>query len=145
TYWESHLGKQAKLLASLCIILHRLLETCTGHTHNTISTSTLQGALTLRHYYQEHAQRCYDSIESVEVTDARKILELIRKKRLHLRFKSQDIYRQGLGGLKEPQRVKAALELLRDANWLAFERIQGQTGKAGEFWVVHPSAQDVVP
>jgi hypothetical protein len=80
TYWESHLGKQSKLLASLCIILHRLLEVSTGQFSKAISLTTLKGAMALRYYYQEHAQRSYDSIESVEVTDARKILELIRKK-----------------------------------------------------------------
>lgn len=143
TYWESHLGKQSKLLAALCIMLHRLFKVSSGLSYKEISTATLQGAMALRSYYQEHAQRCYDSIESLEVTDARKILELIRKKRLPMRFKSQDIYRQGLGGLKDPQRVKTALELLRDANWLALEKIQGHTGKPCEFWVVHPNAFEV--
>jgi putative DNA primase/helicase len=123
SYWESHLGKQAKLLASLCIVLHRLFELSSGQSSNAISLSTLQGAMNLRGYYQEHAQRCYDSIESIEVMDARKILELIKKKRLPLRFKAQDIYHHGLGGVKESQRVRAALELLHGANWVAHEKI----------------------
>lgn len=143
TYWESHLGKQSKLLASLCILLHRLGEVSSEKSSNAISTSTLKSALNLRHYYQEHAKRCYESVESVEVIDARKILEFIRKKRLPARFKSQDIYHQGLGGLKDSQRVKTALELLREFNWLALEKIQGRTGKAGEFWIVHPSVYEI--
>lgn len=139
-YWESHLGKQPKLLASLCIVLHRLLEVCSGSNSDAISIITFQAAETLRQYYQDHAQRCYDSIESLEVIDARRIIELIKNKRLPMRFKSQDIYRPGLGGLKDSQRVKAALELLRDSNWVALEKIQGHTGKPGEFWVVNPKA-----
>lgn len=139
SYWESHLGKQPKLLASLCIVLHRLLEACRGHRADAIAATTLQGAMALRHYYQEHAMRCYDSIQSEEVLDAHKILELIQKKRLQMRFKSQDIYHNGLGGLKESQRVSAALKLLLNSNWVALEKIQGHTGKPGEFWVVHPS------
>lgn len=82
TFWESHLRKQSKLLASLCIVLHRLYEVCTAQTSCEISLCVLQGAMTLRFYYQEHARKCYDSIESVEVVDARKILELIKKNRL---------------------------------------------------------------
>lgn len=138
-YWESHLGKQTKLLASLCIVLHRLLEACSGHALDAISAATVKAAEKLRHYYQEHARRCYDSIESLEVIDARRIIELIKNKRLPIRFKSQDIYRPGLGGLKDAQRVKSALELLRDSNWVALEKIQDHTGKPGEFWVMHPS------
>lgn len=99
--------------------------------------------MALRSYYQEHAQRCYDSIESIEVIDARKILELIRKKRLSMRFTSQDIYRIGLEGLKDSLRVKATLELLRESNWVAFEKIQGHTGKAAEFWVMHPKIFEI--
>ncbi len=143
-YWESHLGKQPKLLATLCIVLHRLLEASSGHSSDTISVITFQAAETLRYYYQEHAHRCYDSIESLEVIDARRILELIKNKRLSARFKSQDIYRPGLGGLKDPQRVKTALELLRDSSWVALEKIQGHTGKPGEFWVVHPNALKIL-
>lgn len=143
TYWESHLGKQSKLLASLCIMLHRLFEVCMNQPSNAIAASTLDGAMALRTYYQEHAQRCYDSIESIEVTDARKILELIRKKRLPMRFKSQDIYHNGLGGLKDSQRVTAALKSLLNSNYVALEKIQGHTGKPGEFWVVHPNALKV--
>ena len=56
-----------------------------------------------------------------------------------MRFKSQDIYHNGLGGLKDSQRVSAALKLLQNYNWLALEKVQGHTGKPGEFWVVHPS------
>lgn len=139
-YWESHLGKQPKLLASLCIILHQILEACSGTISEEISSETFHAAEQLRLYYQSHAQKCYDSIESLEVIDARRILELIKSKRLTMRFKSQDIYRPGLGGLKEPQRVKNALELLQSFSWIALEKIQGHTGKPGEFWVVHPDA-----
>lgn len=139
-YWESHLGKQPKLLASLCIILHRIVETYSAVQREAISASTFKAAEKLQQYYEAHAQRCYESIENLEVIDSRLILQLIKSKRLPMRFKSQDIYRPGLGGLKEASRVKTALELLRDYNWVALEKTQGYTGKPGEFWVVHPDA-----
>lgn len=141
-FWESHLGKQTKLLAAICLILHRLNEVQSGETKETIPLETLQGALKLQHYYQEHARRCYSSTESLEVIDAKTILNLTCNKRLPERFKAQDIYRQGLGGLKDSPRVRNALELLRESNWVALEKIRGATGAPSEFWIINPKAKD---
>lgn len=142
TYWESHLGKQTKLLASLCIILHRLFEAQTNITCDKVSVETLKAALELQNYFQEHSKRCYESIESVEVTDATRIIELIKKKRLPERFKAQDIYRPGLGGLKDSQRVRNALELLKEFQWIASEKVYGATGSPSEFWLVNLITKD---
>ncbi len=44
-YWAGHLGKQAKLVAVLVIILHRLREAAIGRTEDRVSLDTLQAAL----------------------------------------------------------------------------------------------------
>lgn len=137
-YWESHLGKQAKVVALLAIALHRLNETCMGNVEDMITLKTLETALQAQEYYLAHARRCYDSIAGGTVSDAEVILNLIREKRLSQRFKAQDIYHQGLGGLSDSVRVRAALDLLQDYGWIVSELEGGATGRRNEFWVAHP-------
>ncbi len=99
-YWESHLGKQPKLLAALCIILHTVDEVLINAGEPTeISLRTLKVAERLVLHYLEHAKRCYSSVENMEVSDARKIMEAIVKKKLSARFKTADIYRNELGDM----------------------------------------------
>jgi len=62
------------------------------------------------------------------------LLNQIREKRLPKRFKAQDIYHQGLGGLSESVRVRAALDLLQDYGWVASEKEKGASGRHSEFW-----------
>jgi hypothetical protein len=137
-YWESHLGKQAKAVAVLTIVLHRLSEVLTGELKDHVTLEILKAALEAQTYYLAHARRCYDSIVGGAVSDAEVILNLVRQKRLTKRFKAQDIYHQGLGGLSDSVRVRAALELLQDYGWLASEKDGGATGRRNEFWVVYP-------
>ena len=136
-YWESHLGKQAKAVAVLAIILHRLNEALLGTLKDQISLETLKAALQAQAYYLAHARRCYDSIVGGTVNDAEVILSLVRQKRLPRRFKAQDIYHQGLGGLSDSVRVRSALELLQDYGWIVSEKEGGVAGRRNEFWVVH--------
>lgn len=137
-YWESHLGKQAKVVALLAIALHRLNEVCTDTIEEKIQLKTLEAALQAQKYYLAHARRCYDSIAGGAVSDAEVILNLIRERRLPQRFKAQDIYHQGLGGLSDSVRARAALDLLQDYGWIVSELEGGITGRRHEFWVVHP-------
>lgn len=139
-YWESHLGKQAKALAVLVITLHRLNESETDLIQNQVSTFTLKAALEILAYFESHARRCYESVVGGTVGDAETILSLLRQKRLPPRFKAQDIYHQGLGGLSDSIRVRAALEMLQDYSWVVSEKVPGQTGRQSEFWNLHPRA-----
>lgn len=136
-YWESHLGKQAKLLAALCISIHVMHEVISNQREEFVSLNTLQKAEGLMEHYLEHAKRCYESIESPEMADARKIIELIRKKKLPARFKQSDIYRNNLGGMRDTSKVGDALMLLQNEKYVVKERILTAT-KPAEFWIVHP-------
>lgn len=137
-YWESHLGKQAKVVAVLTIVLHRLQEVLSGILNDQISLETLKTAIHAQVYYLAHARRCYDSVSGGTVNDAEVVLSLIRQKRLPRRFKAQDIYHQGLGGLSDSGRVRSALELLQDYGWAVCEKMSGAIGRSSEFWIIHP-------
>lgn len=137
-YWESHLGKQAKAVAVLAIILHILNEALSETLSDQIPLETLKAALRVQAYYLAHARRCYDSIAGGAVSDAEVILNLVRQKRLPRRFKAQDIYHPGLGGLSDSARVRSALDLLQDYGWIVSEKESGGVGRRNEFWVVHP-------
>jgi len=141
-YWESHLGKQAKALAVSVIILHKLKEALSGKQISQVNIHTLKSALEVQKYFLSHARRCYNSILGSTVCDAESILNLFKKNRLPRRFKAQDIYHYGLGGLQDSARVRAALDLLEDYNWLVKEKIPSNPkgGRKHEFWILHPRA-----
>lgn len=138
-HWESHLGKQHKVVAVLAIILHRLKEAMNGLQEDQVSLGTLQAALKAQAYYLGHARRCYDSVVGGTVNDAEIILGLIRQKRLPQRFKAQDIYHQGRGGLSDSARVRKALDLLQDYGWVISMKDESGPGRPHEFWIAHPS------
>lgn len=138
-YWEGHLGKQAKVVAVLVIILHRFKEAIHGILEDQVSLGTLQAALKGQVYYLGHARRCYDSVVGGAVNDAEIILGLIRQKRIPPRFKAQDIYHQGLGGLSDSGRVRSALDLLQDYGWIISTKEKSAQGRHHEFWIAHPS------
>jgi putative DNA primase/helicase len=138
-YWEGHLGKQAKVVAVLVIILHRLKEATTGRVEDQVSLDILQAALKAQVYYLGHARRCYDSVVGGAVNDAEIILGLIRQKKLPQQFKAQDIYHQGLGGLSDSGRVRNALALLQDYGWIISMKEGSGSGRYHEFWIAHSS------
>ncbi|MBS0604918.1 MAG: DUF3987 domain-containing protein [Verrucomicrobia bacterium] len=139
-YWESHLGKQSKAVAVLTIVLHRLKELFSGNQRDEVSPDTFQSALLLQSYFLSHARRCYESVSGGVVNDAEQILDLLKQKRLPPKFKAQEIYHHGLGGLSDSVRVRTALEFLQDFGWLAFEKASGNTGRHHEYWHLHPRA-----
>ncbi|MBS0637342.1 MAG: DUF3987 domain-containing protein [Verrucomicrobia bacterium] len=141
-YWESHIGKEPKLLAALCIILHVLQEVIENISSDEISLSTLKAAEELALYYRKHAHRCYESIQSVEFSDAIKILGFVRQKKISPRFKPADIYHNNLGGIKEKNRVASALSLLQDFGCVAQEKIYGANGRPSEYWIIHPKLRN---
>ncbi len=142
-YWQSHLGKIPKLVGSLCIQLHlvdRVLKVDEA-SNDEIPLSVLQRALTLTQYYIAHAQRAYGSIESSTLTDARKVLRMIKSGKLKSHFKASDIYRNCSCALREPEKTYAALELLREYNIVAPEKQQIGIGRHGTDWIIHPILQ----
>ncbi len=138
-YWESHLGKQSKVVGAIVIILHRLREILCGFRNDEVCMDILEAALTLRAYYEAHAKRCYECVSGFTINDAETIINMIKKRRLPERFKAQDIYHNGLCGLSDSARVKEALEFLQGYHWVVSEKVSGlPKGRQHEFWNVHP-------
>lgn len=139
-YWEAHLGKQAKVVAVLAIILHRLQEATSTQEGDQIDVDTLERVLVLQRYFEAHAKRCYESVSGGAVNDAKTIICLLKEKRLSDHFKAADIYRNGLGGLSDSVKVKEALELLQEYGWIALEQVRSKNGRPSEFWILNPRA-----
>lgn len=138
-HWEAHLGKKAKALAVLVIVLHRLGE-ATNRTHNDeVSLDVFEKAVALQAYFEAHARRCYESITGGAFEDARTILSQLKQQRIPSKFKAQDIYRDGLGGL-DSTRTKEALALLEDYDWVVSSKEASAGGRRSEFWNLHPRA-----
>lgn len=140
-FWQSHLGKIPKLVGALCVQLFLIDKTLGLSSAETIPLSILQRALRLTEYYISHAQRTYRSIESTTMTDARKILRMVKSGKLKYRFKAHDVYHNCSCSLREPENVRKALELLQEHNIVACEKQQYGIGRHGQDWIVHPSLQ----
>lgn len=140
-YWQSHLGKIPKLIGSLCIQLHLLDNLEKGPIPEEISLSVFEKALCLIEYYIAHARRAYGSIESRVLTDAKKILKMIRSGKVASRFRASEIYQKCSCPLRDPEKTHAALGFLREYNIVAEEKRTGGLGRSAAEWIVHPALQ----
>jgi len=74
-----------------------------------------------------------------EVAGAKSIIERIRKGDLPGTLAARDVYRRGWGGLDEPDKVRASLQLLVEHDHLA-ERIVETAGRTATIYQVNPRA-----
>lgn len=141
SYWESHLGKIPKLVGSLCITLHRIKEFIRDYHSQEVSKETFYDVLELVEYYKSHARRCYESLESIEMATARKILTLVKNRKLDERFKACEIYGNGIGGLTNSRQVRDALYLLQELGWAVLDKSSSFNGRPTEDWIIHPNVR----
>lgn len=122
-YWQSHLGKIPKFIGSLCIQLHMIENLMNRISSDEISLSIFEKSLRLAEYYIAHARKTYTSIESRELANAKKILRMIHSKKLEVRFKASDIYRNCSTTLKDAEVTHAALiKYLEEKRVVAHEK-----------------------
>ena len=98
-------------------------------------------SLRLADYYVAHARKTYTSIESRELTNAKKILKMIHSRKLESRFKASDIYRKCSTTLKDTAVTEAALKYLEEKRIVAQEKQIGGVGRHSTEWVIHPTLQ----
>jgi putative DNA primase/helicase len=129
---ESHLAKYRGLGPKLALICHL----CSGGV-GPVSGDAMARALGWLEYLESHAKRAYGSVLAAAATDARILVEKIRRGALPARFTERDVYRKEWRGLTDPARVHAALDVLVEHDWLGREQVQ-TGGRPTHVFTVNP-------
>lgn len=138
-HMRSHIGKMPGMVIRFATVLAHLDYAWDGQDHVTEITAVHIGRAA--HYVGEHlrlhAQKAYGSARlSPELIGAKSIADVIlreRPKQLSVR----DIQKRGRTGLTKSAEVKAALDVLEDAGWLAQVR-QPTSGAPKVFYSLNP-------
>jgi putative DNA primase/helicase len=135
---ESHLAKYRKLVPCLALILH-LSDGGTGP----ISSTATARALDWSEYLRSHAERAYSSVTMPTIGTAKRIANAIAKGDLHGTVSITEIRRKRYGGTDDASKVREALELLVDHDWLTIERIErtAGAGRPAEVCIINPLAR----
>lgn len=139
----AHLAKYRSLLPTLAGLFELADEAAVGNgvpEQLTISIPHIAQAVEFCDYLESHANRVYSCVVSPESRAARELGRHIQKGDLPTAFKTREVYLRGWSGLGEPNKVRAALELLEDAGWLrplgVHQSLSG--GRPSESWEVNP-------
>ncbi len=111
---ESHLAKYRKLVPALSLLNH-LVDGQRGP----IAMESLDRACRFAAYLETHARRAYAAGTQNDVVIGNAIMERIWRGALADGFTARDITERDWSNLKDPEQVKAALDLLVDHRWLA--------------------------
>lgn len=139
----SHLSKYRSLMPSLAL-LFELADRVSFDGFVGFSLADCENFVSLEHtrqaaawceYLESHARRVYSCVVTPQLRAARELADHIRKKHVRNKngafdcFAARDVYLKGWTGLDTPEAVKAAAEVLEDANWVrAINSEPGATG-----------------
>ncbi len=111
---ESHFAKYRKMIPSLALI-HHLASAKTGP----VGELSVLSALAWANFLESHAHRIFGAAAAGAVDGANAIIRGLRSGKLDARFSARDIQRRNWSPMGEDSaKVKAALELLEDYQWV---------------------------
>ena len=131
---ESHLAKYRKLVPCLALILH-LADGGVG----SIGITAMSRALDWSDYLRSHAERAYASVTMPAIGAAKRIANAIKKGDLCGAVSITEIRRKRYAGTDESAKVRDALELLADHEWLTIQHVD-TGGRPKEFCMINPRA-----
>jgi len=108
-------------MPSLALIFH-CIDIADGKAEGNVSGKAARLAVDWCKYLETHARRIYAMVESPEHTAAVRLAGKVKTKSLPSPFTTHDVYHKGWHGLKDRQKVEAAIEILVDENWLIMQR-----------------------
>jgi putative DNA primase/helicase len=130
---EAHLAKYRSLVPSLALLIH-LIDSGAG----SVNLQALQRACAWAEYLESHAQRIYATGLASDVYLAESLLSHIKKGQLPNPFTVRDIQRHNWSGLTTNQDVRAALDVLEEADILC--KITAVTkGRPREDYFINPA------
>jgi putative DNA primase/helicase len=122
---EAHLGKYAKLAASLALIF----KLCRDSNENGVSNEDLVRALALCEFFESHAQRVYCTAPPAEIA-AQALASKIETGLFSEPMTAREIVRRNWSGLGDVATVRSAIPILIETDWLQAEaRDVGDVGR----------------
>ncbi|SMC14319.1 hypothetical protein ROA7745_04185 [Roseovarius aestuarii] len=143
--YKSHIGKMPGLVVRISNVLAHL-DWCASTDGQYVSAIDVGHVGRARHlvgeHLRNHAFRAYGMTKlPVEVQGAKVIAGIIRSEGLRL-FKVRDIQHRGRTGLATAGEVRAALNVLIDADWLRMVK-EDSGGRPTVSYAVNPRLEDV--
>lgn len=139
---ESLIGKYGKLMASIALILH-VAERAIDAPDQMLTKVDKESALKAVRWCEllkAHARRIYGMGDVTDITNARRVVEMVIEGKLPHLFTLGDLQRKNLSGLKGKQSGKV-LELLEQKGWLKLTKKTNPKGKPAVFYTLHPEAE----
>lgn len=124
-----HLGKYSSLVPSLAVIFH-CIGLADGNAIGNISEESIMLAVVWVGYLETHARRIYGMSKSSENESASSLMDKIKSKVLEIPFTCKAVYDKNWQGLTNKKEVKAACDILVEANWIRIET-KTASGRAG--------------
>lgn len=140
----SHLSKYRKLIPALAL-LFALIDT--PDSGNLIHPEELKRAIAMGGYLRSHANRLYSAATTPEMTGAASLLKKIKGKKLVnsdgtacTKFTPRQVAVKNWSGLRSPEAVRKAAEILVDYDYLRWEMVPvGVTGgRPSERYSINP-------
>jgi putative DNA primase/helicase len=136
----SHLSKYRKLMPALALLFEladRATEGFPGFEGGSwgdqpeISLAQAQRAAGWCEYLESHARRVYSCVVTLQLRAARELAEKIRARKVGAdgSFSCREVYTKDWSGLRSPEAVKHAAEVLQDAGWV--RELPGEPGPFG--------------
>src|SRR5207249_11882837 len=114
-----HLSKYRKLMPAAALLFELADRAAAGGEQPAaVELERAWQAAAFCSYLESHAARMYSCITTPEVRAARELAEKFKRGKLPVTFSLRDVYLKGWSGLGTPNEVRAALDILGDANWV---------------------------
>jgi hypothetical protein len=139
----AHLAKYRSLMPSLAGLFELADLTASGNLSSkeiSISVEHAKQGAALCDFFEFHARRIYASLISPQMRSARELARHIKSGDLPSVFTTRSVYVKGWASLDKPERVRGALALLKEADWICrAEPSPSPTGgRPPEMWIVNP-------
>jgi putative DNA primase/helicase len=135
----AHLAKYRSLLPTLAGLFE--LADCAAESRDasSISLTHTQQAAAWCEYLESHAKRIYSCVSSPDVHAGRLLAGHIERGDLEETFSTREIYAaHHWSSLDTPERVRGALGVLADANWVRGIEQKAAFGRPSETWQINP-------
>lgn len=145
---EFHLSKYRSLMPSLALLFHLIdmldVDALSDVQSSPISLSAANNAIVWCDFLEEHARRIYRDALGGALEPSQRLADEIKREQLSNPFTYRDVMRKGWVGLKFPEDVEHAVQILASKNWVQVEQVGPSTngGRPTQKIWIHP---DLLP
>ncbi len=136
--FEAHLAKYRSLVPSLALIFHLVdVFSSSGSSGSGVSFTSVQSAITWCEYLEAHARKLYAPELTPDFVAAKLLAKKIEDGLVDHLARVRDLYRPQWSGLRSPELVIGALQVLERLGWLRVVKTP-TGGRSAEEVHLHP-------